>query len=77
MSMKTIPSIGDLVRLNADGEVHAVTSVIRSDVFHSGYGVECDGEGHQGVFATTKRRTGYYDLSQIEPALETATSTGG
>ncbi len=63
--MTTIPSVGDLVRLNADGEVHRVTSVIRSDVFPSGYGVECDGAGHQGVFTATKRRTGYYDLSQI------------
>ena len=73
--MKT-PKIGDTVRLKADGEVHTVTSVIKSDVFPSGYGVECDGDGYQGVFAATKRRTGYYDLSQFEPLPDGPATTG-
>jgi hypothetical protein len=62
-----LPEVGDIVWLRADGGIHTVTCVIKSDLFPSGHGVECDGSGYQGVFSRARRRTGLHDLSQIDP----------
>jgi hypothetical protein len=61
-----IPNIGEQLILKADGAAHTVTSIVWSSVFPSGVGIECDGDGYQGVFAAGKRRTGLRDLSQYE-----------